>query len=114
MYYLQSQDENQELRLRGIIGLATDDMLHGGDEHHWQVIERIAKEYKLGKNQRGQGRFTGKDIRIKMDGSITIKQGFYVKDKVVINPIPRKRKAQRFAKCSPAEVEPFRSHEFRT
>ena len=109
VYYLQNQDENQQPQLRGIIGLATDDMLHGGDEHHWQLIERIAKEYKLGKNQQGQGRFTGKDIRMEEDGSITIKQGFYVKDKVAINSIPRKRKAQRFAKCTPAEVEMLRS-----
>ena len=68
--------------LEGIVGVATDDLLHGGGARHWEVIERIAKEYKLGKNQSGHGRFTGKDIRLQADGSIKIDQAVYVADKV--------------------------------
>ena len=84
-------------------------MLHGGTDDHWNAIEQIAKEYKLGKNQRGAGRFTGKDIKLEMDGSISIKQAFYVKDKVILNSVPRKRKQQRYSKCTAAEVEQLRS-----
>ena len=101
--------DNEHTVLEGIIGLATDDMLHGGTDDHWNVIEQIAKEYKLGKNQRGAGRFTGKDIKLEMDGSISIKQAFYVKDKVILNSVPRKRKQQRYSKCTAAEVEQLRS-----
>ena len=70
--------------LEGIVGVATDDLLHGGGARHWEVIERIAKEYKLGKNQSGHGRFTGKDIRLQADGSIKIDQAVYVADKVKV------------------------------
>ena len=96
-------------QLEGIIGLATDDMIHGGSEAHWKVIETIAKEYKLGKNQTGAGRFTGKDIRMEKDGSITINQSFYVDEKVSLNPIARKRKQQRYSRCTKSEVEQLRS-----
>ena len=96
-------------RLEGIIGVATDDLLHGGNERHWKNIEMIAREYKLGKNQQGKGRFAGKDISYQEDGSILVNQKFYVEDKVQIIPLDRKRKQQRYSKCSPAEVEALRS-----
>ena len=54
--------------MEGVIGMATDDMLHGGGDQHWSNIQHIATEYKLGKNQKGSGRFTGKDIRKEADG----------------------------------------------
>ena len=84
-------------------------MIHGGDDDHWAIIEKIATEYKLGKNQKGQGRFTGKDIKLELDGSISIRQAFYVKDKMIINQIARKRKQQRYSKCTAAEIEQLRS-----
>ena len=96
-------------RLEGIIGVATDDLLHGGNERRWKNIEVIAREYKLGKNQQGKGRFTGKDISYQEDGSILVNQKFYVEDKVQIIPLDRKRKQQRYSKRSPAEVEALRS-----
>ena len=74
--------------LEGIIGLATDDMLHGGSQRHWDNIQKIA-EYKLGKNQQDSGRFTGKDIGKEVDGSIMIEQAFYVKEKAEKIPIAR-------------------------
>ncbi|CAE7728927.1 unnamed protein product [Symbiodinium sp. CCMP2456] len=40
----------------GIIGVATDDLLHGSNERRWKNIEVIAKEYNLDKNQQGTGR----------------------------------------------------------
>ncbi|CAE7928011.1 RE1, partial [Symbiodinium necroappetens] len=75
-----SNGENKELK--GIIGVATDDLLHGGDADHWRNISAIARDYKLGKNQTMSGRFTGKDFKKEADGSITISQEFYVNEKV--------------------------------
>ena len=100
------KDDNQ---LEGIIGLATDDMLHGGTQRHWENIQKIAEEYKLGKNQKGTGRFTGKDISLQPDGSIIIEQEFYVREKAEKINIPRKRKQQRFSRCTAEEVEQLRS-----
>ena len=109
VFYLKETTAKEFKQLKGIIGLATDDMIHGGDDDHWAIIEKIATEYKLGKNQKGQGRFTGKDIKLELDGSISIRQAFYVKDKVIINQIARKRKQQRYSKCTAAEIEQLRS-----
>ena len=61
VFFLHTQDPaTGNSWLEGIIGLATDDMLHGGGAQHWRHIEQIATEYKLGKNQKGSGRFTGR------------------------------------------------------
>ncbi|OLQ12022.1 Retrovirus-related Pol polyprotein from transposon TNT 1-94 [Symbiodinium microadriaticum] len=95
--------------LQGIVGVATDDLLHGGTSLHWSNIEQIAKEYLLGKNQTRSGRFCGKDITLQDDGSITIDQDFYVKDKVVKNHLTRQRRQQRFSRCTDAEIEQLRS-----
>ena len=95
--------------LRGIIGVATDDLLHGGDSEHWAVIDKIAQEYKLGKNQVGFGRFTGKDIKLEEDGSITISQAFYVEEKVPKIKLAKSRKQQRYSKCTAQEIEQLRS-----
>ena len=83
--FLLHAPENKGGELQGIVGVATDDLLHGGTGSHWSNIEQIAKEYLLGKNQTRSGRFCGKDITLQEDGSITIDQDFYVKDKVVKN-----------------------------
>ena len=95
--------------LEGIVGVATDDLLHGGGQRHWEVINRIAQEYKLGKNQSEHGRFTGKDIKLQEDGSILIEQAFYVADKVKVIKLARARRQQRYSKCNPSEVEHLRS-----
>ena len=108
VFYLQG-DGDRAGALDGIIGVATDDLLHGGNDRHWQVIDQIAAEYKLGKNQSGAGRFTGKDIKQQEDGSILIDQAFYVADKVHLTKINRGRKQQRYSKCTPSEIEQLRS-----
>ncbi|CAE7894304.1 GIP, partial [Symbiodinium necroappetens] len=82
VFFLHEKEDSGRRNLEGIIGLATDDMLHGGTQKHWDNIQKIAEEYKLGKNQKGKGRFTGKDIALQPDGSILIDQEFYVKEKV--------------------------------
>ena len=96
-------------RLEGIMGIATDDLVHGGSERHWANVAQIAKEYKLGKNQTGEGRFTGKHVKLEEDGSITVNQAFYVKEKVHDIPLTRKRKQQRYSRCTLQEIEQLRS-----
>lgn len=95
-------------KLKGILGIATDDVFHGGDADHWKIIEQISRDYKLGKNQTHAGRFSGKDIKLESDGRITISQQFYVEDKVQVIPLDRKRKSQRFDKCTAKEIEQLR------
>ena len=99
VFLLHDNAANQEPVLQGIVGVATDDLLHGGSPAHWANIERIAKEYLLDKNQQGAGRFCGKDIALQPDGSIKIDPEFYVKDKVFKNQVSRQRRRQRYSKC---------------
>ena len=98
VFLLHDDGAGREPALQGIVGVATDDLIHGGSPAHWANIERIAKEYLLGKNQQGAGRFCGKDIALQPDGSIKIDQEFYVRDKVIKNQVSRQRKQQRCAR----------------
>ena len=109
VFYLHINKKDGKKELRGIIGVATDDLLHGGAAEHWKHIETISKEYNLGKNNLDAGRFTGKDFRRDEDGSIHIGQEFYVKEKVKTIPLTKKRKQQRFSRCTELEVEALRS-----
>ena len=101
--------EDGGIVLKGIIGIATDDLLHGGDADHWEAIGKIAAEYKLGKNQKFFGRFTGKDVKLQEDGSITLNQAFYVAEKVPKISIAKGRKQQRYSRCTASEIEQLRS-----
>ena len=109
VFMLHNHDCEEGPRLEGIMGVATDDLVHGGSERHWAAVAQIAKEYKLGKNQTGEGRFTGKQVKLETDGSITVNQEFYVKEKVHDIPLTRKRKQQRFSRCTAQETEQLRS-----
>ena len=108
LFFLFGGDHSTGQTLCGILGVATDDVFHGGNEQHWKIIEQISKDYKLGKNQRGSGRFTGKDIVHNEDGSIFIGQQYFVEDKVKQIPIDRKRRQQRFSRCNAQEIEQLR------
>ena len=103
--------EDGGIVLKGIISIATDDLLHGGDADHWEAIGKIAAEYKLGKNQKSSGRFTGKDVKLQEDGSITLNQAFYVAEKVPKISIKKGRKQQRYSRCTAmaSEIEQLRS-----
>ena len=54
--------QGQERHLCGVIGLATDDMIHGGNQYHQAKMKQIQEKYKLGKFQFGQGKFCGKEL----------------------------------------------------
>ena len=95
-------------RLRGIIGLATDDMIHGGDEEHQRKMSEIQKKYKLGKFQFDQGKFTGKEFQSNSDGSIFISQPNYAEGiaKIEIN---KQRSKQRYSFCTEDEISKLRT-----
>ena len=83
-------------------GFLTYDMLHGGGHRHWEVINRIATEYELGKNQSGHGSFTGKDVRLQDDGSIMIMLLIRLRLRIKLG---RARGQQRYSRCTPSEIE---------
>ncbi len=58
---------DEERRLRGIIVVATDDLLHGGDDEHWKQMRWLNENYQLGKFSHGNGRFVGKEIKCQED-----------------------------------------------
>lgn len=64
------RDGEEERQLEGIIGVATDDLLHGGGRLHWEKMQWIKDHYKLGKFSHGDGRFVGKEIQCLEDGKI--------------------------------------------
>ena len=94
--------------LSGIVAVATDDLLHGGDAEHLRRMEQIKAKYKLGKYQFTTGRFTGKNFHHEEDYSITIHQDHYVRD---IKPVDmtRSRKKQRFSLCNDLEISQLRA-----
>ena len=59
IYYLHQDGAHGWDSLEGIISVATDDMLHGGNARHQAKMEYLNTKYKLGKFQYGEGRFTG-------------------------------------------------------
>ena len=72
-------EEKGKTCLKGIRCLATDDMIHGGDEYHLSKMNQIQQQkYKLGKFKFDQGRFCGKDIIMNPDYSIDISQTVFV------------------------------------
>lgn len=96
-------------KLCGIIALATDDMLHGGDYRHWQNMEILRSRYKMGKFATGGGRFVGKEIEKNQDGSFLLHQQFYTQDKMEAITISRERKRHRYSKCDDKEISELRT-----
>eukprot|EP00435_Cladocopium_sp_Y103_P011110 s283_g2.t2 len=95
-------------RLHGIIGLATDDMIHGGDDLHQHKMSMIQKRYKLGKFQFDFGKFTGKDFKMEADGSIFISQPNYA-DNIEKIQLDKQRSKHRYSLCTDAEVSRLRT-----
>ena len=96
-------------QLGGVIGVATDDLLHGGDEEHTRCMEQIRQRYKLGKYQYDAGRFTGKNFQTLADGSIKIHQEHYTRETIKEIPLTRARRKQRYSHCTPEEVTLLRA-----
>ncbi|CAL1148194.1 unnamed protein product [Cladocopium goreaui] len=102
-------DSNGDRKLHGVIGLATDDMIHGGDQYHYAKMNEIQQRYKLGKFQYDEGRFCGKDIKMDPNGSILINQAIFAKDKITDIPINRERKKHRYSFCDEEEISQLRT-----
>ena len=103
LYFLRRDD-----RLVGIIALATDDMVHGGEQAHWDCMESLRQRYKMGKYAVGNGRFTGKEIVQNPDGSILVHQAQYIRENVKEIPLERARRRQRYSRCTDDEVTALR------
>ena len=106
LFFLRNQKTND---IEGIIGLATDDMIHGGGDRHWKNMEWFKQNYKMGKYTTGSGKFTGKNIIPNSDGSITIHQKHYIEGHIQKIEIKPSRKTQKFSRCSPSEIADLRA-----
>ena len=95
--------------LSGSFAVATDDLLHGGDEHHMQCMEQVKETYKLGKFQFGQGKLTEKYFRQREDLSIEVNQETYVKDKLIHIELTRQRRRQRYSMCNEKDISLLRA-----
>ena len=104
LYFLFGK--NQELC--GIISVATDDLLHGGDRRHWEKMQWLNKNYRLGKFTEGNGRFTGKEIEVQEDGSILVHQKLYAETRIKEIPIERGRKGRKMSRCTAEEITQLR------
>ena len=98
---------NEENKLEGIIAVATDDLLHGGTEKHWERMRWLNQHYKLGKFSQGDGRFVGKEITCRQDGSFLVHQQLYAQ-KIRPIEINRERRKQRYAYCDEKEITQLR------
>ena len=109
MLFEQDQDgEGKGRTLCGIIGVATDDLLHGGGHLHWSKMKSIQQRYKLGKFSHGSGRFVGKEIQELGSHRYRVHQAQYVKDKVKPLEIPTDRKSLKYDLCDEAEISALR------
>ena len=93
--------------LQGVISVATDDLLHGGNEVHWQKMQWLNKNYRMGKFSKGDGRFVGKDIKYYKDGRILLHQPAYAQ-KIQPIAISKERKSQKLSECSEEEITQLR------
>lgn len=105
LFYLFSKNHE---KLRGIIALATDDMVHSGDELHWKNMEWLRSQYKMGKYTVGDGKFTGKTIIQNSDGSISLHQKQYIEEKLHDIELDKNRKKHRYSLCTSEEIEKLR------
>ena len=107
--YYRCRRENGNNQMSGIIAVATDDLLHGGDDEHLRNMEKIKEKYKLGKFQFENGRFTGKNFETQSDGSVTVHQEHYTKEKLFELELTKARKRQRFSYCNESEISLLRT-----
>ena len=103
------RDGGEARTIEGIVGVATDDLLHGGGNKHWSNMRWIQQHYKLGKFTQGDGRFVGKEIQCLKDGPIKVHQTMYVKEKIHTVNITKDRKKEKYNLCSEDEISALRA-----
>ena len=78
LYLLHTEcSDSGTMQLDGVIMLATDDLINGGNEKHQSLMHALHSKYKFGKWEYDSGRFCGKDITQNKDFSISISQQYY-------------------------------------
>lgn len=80
-----------------------------GGQRHWEKMQWIKDNYKLGKFSHGDGRFVGKEIQCLKDGRIRIHQQMYIKEKIKIIPITKERRMEKYNLCSETEISALRA-----
>ena len=80
-YLLHSKGSDNVTSLDGIIMVATDDLVSGGNKRHQDLMETLKSKYKFGKWEYDNGRFCGKDICQRKDYSIHASQQYYAEQK---------------------------------
>ena len=99
LYFLRGEQGE----LQGVISVATDDLLHGGNEQHWSKMKWLNENYRMGKFSKGDGRFVGKDIKYNRDGRILIHQPAYAQKIQPIN-LSKERRLQKLSECTEEEI----------
>ena len=95
--------------LSGVIAVATDDLLHGGDEEHQKAMDQIKNKYKLGKFQYGAGKFTGKMFTQQEDFSVVVNQENYMQEKLFEINLEKQREKKRYTFCDEKEITQLRA-----
>lgn len=75
--YLLHSQVGDKYELDGIVMLATDDFIDGGNQRHQSRMRQLFERYKFGKWEHDHGRFCGKDVHQDQDGAIVITQEYY-------------------------------------
>lgn len=73
--------DNVKTQLEGIIMVATDDLVSGGNQRHQSLMNQLKSQYKFGKWEYDRGRFCGKDLMQQKDFSIFVTQEYYTEQK---------------------------------
>ena len=94
-------------QLSGVVGVAVDDMVYGGNAYFHEKFDRIRSRFPFGKNREKSGRFCGRDLHQHDDGSITLDQKYYV-DELQPIKIDRKRRLELDAPLNRAEMTKLR------
>lgn len=98
-----------ERQLLGIISVATDDLLHGGTDEHWQRMNSIQSKYRLGKFAKGDGRFAGKEVKHDpASGVIRLCQPLYTSEKVKLLVLTKERRQEKMSYCTEVEITALR------
>ena len=103
--YMLHSDDNSTLE--GIIMVATDDLISGGNQRHQNLMNEMKQKYKFGKWEHDAGRFCGKDLRQNKDYSISISQQYYAETKCQ-DRIHIPKGSSNETPCTPEQVKALR------
>ena len=93
--------------LEGIIMVATDDLISGGNARHQALMDEMKQKYKFGKWEYDAGRFCGKDLKQNKNFSITVSQQYYTETKCT-GRIHIPKGLSNETACTPEQVKQLR------